>query len=411
MTVAVMRHIVLTEGGPAQVLALSRPQVDALLDHELVDVAATTDAGLWEVVAAKKVGAARVGDLQVTVKPKVELSRLIFMLGYAMNPSGWSQDQVALEEDDDLWPAMAEAYGRLASKTLEQGVLQGYRTLEESGAVLRGRLRENDQIRRHFGVLMPLEIRYDEFTIDVAENQILLSAAMRLLRLPRLSMTARQRLLRLHQRLADVTVLSPGVAMPHWVPSRLNIRYHSALKLAAVIMAGDSFEQRVGELKVSGFMFDMWRVYEDFLSAALLEAFSEHGGRSSLQENWVLDVDEAIKMRPDFVWYEYEAPTVVIDAKYKADKPAGFPDADLYQMLAYCTASGLSDGHLVYARGFTERPAYEIRNAGVYIHCHSLDLSASPGAILDQVQVLVDQIIASTRPGTIGHPGRADLVM
>jgi 5-methylcytosine-specific restriction enzyme subunit McrC len=37
--------------------------------------------------------------------------------------------------------------------------------------------------------------------------------------------------------------------------------------------------------------------------------------------------------------------------KYKAEKPGGFPDADLYQLLAYCTTLRLPVGHLVYAEG------------------------------------------------------------
>ena len=45
------------------------------------------------------------------------------------------------------------------------------------------------------------------------------------------------------------------------------------------------------------------------------------------------------------------AAAAVIDANYKAEKPAGDPNADLYQLLAYCTVLGLPVGHLVYARG------------------------------------------------------------
>jgi len=39
----------------------------------------------------------------------------------------------------------------------------------------------------------------------------------------------------------------------------------------------------------------------------------------------------------------------VVDAKYKAEKPSGFPNAGVYQMLAYCLRLGLPEGHLVNA--------------------------------------------------------------
>lgn len=66
----------------------------------------------------------------------------------------------------------------------------------------------------------------------------------------------------------------------------------------------------------------------------------------------ILDEGHAIRIVPDFVHYTDDGtPRAVADAKYKAEKPTGFPDADLYQMLAFCTALCLRDGHLIYAKG------------------------------------------------------------
>jgi serine/threonine protein kinase len=43
-----------------------------------------------------------------------------------------------------------------------------------------------------------------------------------------------------------------------------------------------------------------------------------------------------VRMRPDLVWYEESgAPMAVADAKCKAGRLDGYPDADIYQMLAY----------------------------------------------------------------------------
>ena len=69
-------------------------------------------------------------------------------------------------------------------------------------------------------------------------------------------------------------------------------------------------------------------------------------------------------LRELFIQISRERPRAVIDAKYKAEKPAGYPNADLYQMLAYCTALRLSDGHLVYAKGSAEqRPTASVTRA------------------------------------------------
>jgi 5-methylcytosine-specific restriction enzyme subunit McrC len=83
----------------------------------------------------------------------------------------------------------------------------------------------------------------------------------------------------------------------------------------------------------------------------------------------------------------------VIDAKYKAEKPRGYPNADLYQMLAYCTVLGLRTGHLVYARGNEEASRHVVRLSGVQIVCHALGLDHPPQAVLNEIEDLGRKIV------------------
>ena len=100
---------------------------------------------------------------------------------------------------------------------------------------------------------------------------------------------------------------------------------------------------------VSGYLFNMATIFEDFVTVALREALKSYGGRTSLQHVTHLDDDADVPVRPDFVWLTQGHARIVVDAKYKAEKPTGFPQADLYQMFAYCTVLGLPEGDLVYA--------------------------------------------------------------
>ena len=98
-------------------------------------------------------------------------------------------------------------------------------------------------------------------------------------------------------------------------------------------------------------------------------------------------------MKPDLVWLgARDRCRAVVDAKYKAERPDGFPDADLYQMLAYCTVLGLEHGHLVYAKANEQVRTHTVRRAGVVIHCHTLDLAESPAQLLAQVDQLAGRI-------------------
>jgi 5-methylcytosine-specific restriction enzyme subunit McrC len=298
----------------------------------------------------------------------------------------------------DLIPVVAQALWRQTERAIHQGLLPGYIVVEESSPVLRGRLRESDQLHRHHGLPLPLEIRHDEFTIDIPENQILRTACQRMLLVPRVDARSQRMLRRLLRDFSEVASLSRGDLIPAWQPTRLNARYHAALRLAEIVLRATSVEHQPGSVLLNGFLLDMPKLFEDFVTVALREALvAGFGGRVDDQDRHYLDQAGRVVLRPDIVWKIRGSPVAVIDAKYKAEKPAGYPNADLYQLLAYCTVLGLHEGHLVYAKGNEEPAHHVVRQSGIEIFCHALDLSQPSDALLSQMRDLA-QTIASAHP-------------
>ncbi|MBG0824924.1 restriction endonuclease [Planomonospora sp. ID91781] len=356
------------------------------------------DAAVWDISPRGGVGVARIGDVEVWVTPKLAIDRLLFLVGYAKSPKGWREETVGLDPQKDLVPAVAQALWRQAENALRQGLLQGYRTYEESSYVLRGRLRETDQIRRHHGRVIPMEIRHDDFTVDIPENQILLAAVSRMLTVPRLDAESRRRLTALRARLADVTTPVRGAVLPAWRPNRLNQRYHTALRLSEVVLQATSPEHSPGSVPANGFLFDLPKIFEDFVTVAVSEELtSRYGGAAHPQYPCHLDEALAVRMKPDLVWMRRGEPAAVVDAKYKREKQAGYPDADLYQMLAYCTALRLPRGHLVYAKGNADAARHVVRHTGVEIVCHALDLTRPSDVILSHIRHIVTDMAGSQR--------------
>lgn len=356
------------------------------------------DAETWEIMPRGKVGAALLGEIEVWITPKLAIDRLLFLIGYTRDPKGWRDENVHLDVREGLVPAVAQALTRQTERALHQGLLQGYRTVEESSYVLRGRLREGDQLRRHHGRVIPMEIRHDDFTVDIPENQILLAAITRLLTVPRVDAQSRRKLAALRVRLAEVTSLVRGTALPRWHPSRLNARYQNALRLAEIVWRATSPEHAPGSVHANGFLFDLPKVFEDFVTVAVSEELhARHGGVAYPQYPCHLDDALAVRMRPDLVWELHGRPAGVADAKYKQEKPAGYPDADLYQMLAYCTALRLPRGHLIYAKGNATTARHAIRHAGIEIVCHALDLTLPVEQLLAQVGDIAAELSKHTQ--------------
>ncbi|MBO0915534.1 restriction endonuclease [Streptomyces laculatispora] len=359
-------------------------------------------------VAAPRVPTTRAHDaVTLRIVPKTPVRRLFFLLGFSLDPArAWRQERdgtVDIGAHEDVVPALAYAVERQIDRALRQGLLQGYQRVEESALVLRGRVREAEQIRRHFGRTPPVEITYDAYTADTPENRTLRAACEALLRLPDVPGDVRRRLGHQRVRLADAAPLIRGRDLPEWTPSRLNARYQPALRLSEAVLRGTSPEHRAGGLSLDGFLFDMNVLFEDFVTGALREAVREHGFTGRLQDPHHLDTACKVRMRPDLVVHRPDGrtPVAVVDAKYKTDKTGSYPSADLYQMLAYCTVLGLREGHLVYAAGQHGERFHEVRGSGrpggygsVRLYQHVLDLDRDPAELLDTFRALAARLAA-----------------
>ncbi|BDO43814.1 restriction endonuclease [Cellulomonas sp. NTE-D12] len=406
-------HIDLTENGDPIEVEIPAAVGILLRASGLVTAAPSLEPGWWTVGPAGKVGVARVGSLEIWVAPKLVIRRLFFLMGYARDLRAWRDEDLGLREDADLVTAIATAFARQADRATQQGLLQGYRVEETSSPVVRGKIRTADQVRHRYGIAVPVEIRYDEYGVDIPENQLLRGAAAVLLQLGGLDLLTRKSLLRLVRATADVTPLRRGVPLPSWQPSRLNARYQLALHLAELVLRGGSVEQAPGSTQISGFMLDMAALYEDFLTVALGMSLTRAGGICRPQDRWHLDEADSVPMRPDLVWYAAGSsdPTAVVDAKYKAEKPSGFPNADLYQMLAYCSVMGLPRGHLVYAKGNEPATTHVFRRTGIEVTQHTLDLDQDPADLLAQVDHLATSIAVASAPAGPSPGSRSELAM
>ncbi|WIE69668.1 McrC family protein [Curtobacterium sp. MCLR17_054] len=311
----------------------------------------------------RKVGVARIAGHTVWLKPKTPVRRLFVMLGYARAGSAiWTEDDFGFEEDDDFVPALAHAFVRQASRALAGGPLRGYVTREDALPLVRGWSRIGDQLTRRGGQPLPVEVSFDDYVEDIAENQVLLTAATLLLRLPGVPADALGALRRTVRVLDGVSVIPVGAPVPVVRAERRNARYSSALALASLVLSGASVEQRAGSVVASGFLDDMWWVFEDFVPAALREAFKPYGGLLVSQYQSTLDVEGTVNIAPELVWLVDGEVRACIDVKYKVEKHGQYPNADLYQMAAYCRRFGLEEGWLVYARTGSENSSAELTN-------------------------------------------------
>ena len=109
-----MISIELVELGPLVERALTLQQGRALADSGVVTAAPSPyQQGIWLVGPARKVGAARIGDIEIHVKPKVDIARLLFLLGYSEYAAAWQPETVPIAES--LGPRPRHRAGAVAA--------------------------------------------------------------------------------------------------------------------------------------------------------------------------------------------------------------------------------------------------------------------------------------------------------
>lgn len=371
---------------------MPREVAAGLVEARIAAVAPTIVADEYRVSNVQKVGVVRIAGHDVWIRPKTPVRRLFAMLGYARAGSRiWQEDDFGFEADEDLVPALAYAFERQVSRALTGGALRGYVTREDALPLVRGRWRIGDQLARRGGQPLPVEVSFDDYVEDIAENQLVLTAATRLLRLPGVPADVAGRLRRVVRVLDGVTVIPVGAPVPVVRSDRRNTRYAGVLPLASLVLSGASIEQRAGSLVGAGFLVDMWSVFEDFVTVALREAFRPYGGELVAQYASTLDVEGRVRIEPDLVWLVDGEVRACIDVKYKVEKGGQYPNADLYQMAAYCRRFELGEGWLVYAAGEEEARRAQLID-GPTLHRVRLRLQGSWGQLLNNCNDLPHQV-------------------
>lgn len=374
--------------------------------------------GAYELRTSSKVGAVEVGGLAVIIEPKIKIKQLISLACYAMARGRDGRidfrGDFAYAEQSALPEFLAQALASAAEKAFARGLLRGYVEREEALQTVRGRIRFDDQIRRRFGLPLPVEVRYDEFTDDVLLNRLVKAANWRLRRAGPLSPGTRRRLGRIDALLDGVSLCRyPRNAVPEVKFDRLNRHYKDVVALARLILRYGAYEAERGEVRASGFTMDMNEVFQEFLTAALREKLAPYGGKLRSDKGRspaYLDEERRIALFPDLTWWEGERCVFVGDAKYKSisnDERAS--NADLYQILAYATALDLPGGMLIYAkdeRDEANAATYTVRHTGKRLQVIALDLSDALDDVLRRVEETADRIRA-LRDAADGAPRRA----
>jgi len=333
--------------------------------------------------ADSKIGIIRVGNFQIKVMPQFPVSNLFYLLGLH-DGIKFQSDSVNIAQSRDITDLIFESFLRSVTASTSRGLLTGYRRVEETSKVLHGRMLIGEQLKRRYGHMYPVEVAFDEFTENIPENIELNMAITKAMKFGNLSESQHRDFRHLSRKFSEIGNTRWDT---HWSKNRHNSHYWNSLVLAELINNGKGFYEELGGVSVSGFMIDMYRVFEKFLLRELKMRLEKHGGVVE-PVNLHLDQDNRQKAQIDIMWRKNNVIKLIADAKYK-DPIAGW-ESDLYQVNTYATAFELDSIHLIYALPISEEPL-RLKGNGPMVYRHGIDLSVPISEIrkeLDELSVL-----------------------
>jgi 5-methylcytosine-specific restriction enzyme subunit McrC len=347
-------------------------------------------SGEFVLRADSKIGFLSVHGVQVNVKPRFPIYNIFYFLGL-IKELKLDEEKVRIGENDDFLTLLFQSFVISVEIAIKRGLISGYVNRQEASQVLKGRLDLSQQFRKHHGILLPLEISYDDFVEDIPENQILKLALRISLKFGIRSRGVRNQAQNLLFSFRDVSDIQN---VPTWNPTRLNIHYLDSLKLARLIISGNGFNETVGDLEIFGFSIDMYKVFEDFIAKQIEERVNGPQDKIVKQQSVTLDTHGLYEEKPDLIWYKAGNSFQVIDTKYK--KPEGENEqrdsiADLRQVISYASLLGLKEAHIVYGVAGPAR-SIKTKQEGITVYTHGLDLGLSPVDIQKQLDDLVSAL-------------------
>ena len=362
--------------------------------------------GSYNLTPGSTVGAFEIGDISVLIEPKIGIPQLLALACYAMGVyDAHEQRLFDFQKAEALPDILALALIAAARRAFGRGLLRGYYSEEDALFTVRGRIRFDEQIRRRYGIQLPVELGFDEFTEDILANRLVKAAVARLRHMTLRSSEARRGIGWIAATLENVSLLEfRRRNVPEVRFDRLNEHYRDVAGLARLILLHSEFESFRGDVRASGFLIDMNRLFQEFVTQALREKLTVSAATLQSEKKVHFDMDGSVTIEPDLSWWDGETCRFVGDAKYKKVTHSSVPNADLYQLLAYATALDLPGGLLIYAQGEAEPATYRIRNTCKQLEVVALDLSGSLEEILERVKVIARKIECMTERSASTSP-------
>ena len=334
--------------------------------------------------------------LQLEIQPKIPLMNLLWMLAAVEDLSAINfkrlEDSVNLKEFDQILKIIADAFAGMVEHRLDLGLYRNYVEEEGNLTAIRGRILFAPDVARNAVLRHRTYCQYTTYSWDLPENQIIRQVARQLSGWG-FSSRLTGRLVALDHQMDEVSTsrFSAG-DIDRFVYNRQSEDYRPIHRYCRFFLDGASLNEEAGDAAFDGFLWNMNALFEKFITTMLRSRLEPRFCLKD-QDRSTLDVNGAVTIKPDLVLADGANDILIGDTKYKKLGTDDHKHADLYQMLAYCTALDVHAGVLIYPRHNTFRDdRLAVCNSPVVLRETSVDLQGSIAEIEHEIDELAQRL-------------------
>ncbi len=310
------------------------------------------------IKANKYVGIVQVGRQTIEVIPKVLSNQdedaenssirknLLYMLSYVNKLDLKETDIAKLKKTTDLFEIIIHLFAKNLLELLKRDFVRNYNQHENNNNFLKGKLLVSEQIKHNLFNESKFYCRYDVFSENHLLNQIFKAVVTKLLKF-KVSNQTYKLLSNCAFILQDISLCKITLHDFNKIKfNRLNGKYKKIFNLAKLLLFGNSTELNSSNFESYSIMFDMNKLFEEFIGMFIRRNFKEE-----IKEIKTPKASEYVfvnkpedftrfQLKPDiYIKFHKDNKILIIDTKYKELKQGvknyGVSQSDIYQMVMY----------------------------------------------------------------------------
>lgn len=346
-------------------------------------------------------------------KPQIPIKNIYYMLCYAWNVLPRSDNKLTgLEKFDNIYNLLARLIINDVTRLIKRGFHREYIDHEEELATLKGKIEVGKSINQKAMIRKRLVCNFDEFSDNVAFNQILKTTMNSLMKSPYLDKQLNKELININYYFAGIEVIKlSSQAFASLKYSRNNMHYRMLMHICELLYRGLISNEEDNNIQFADFIRDeqMATLYEKFVLNFYKKHLPSNKYRThSPKIQWGLDeqyehigLEFLPQMRTDIVVEnQIDKKQLIIDTKYYASalKKGNYGEVkklssgNLYQIYTYVNNStypGNVSGMLLYPTTVQELDL-EFKINGNIIMIKTLNLSSDWEQIAQRLLSIVN---------------------